>query len=260
LHGRIFRSVEGFMRLLRLAFLDFFPALLTGVFALVAALTKQPWMGVVMVGVIPTSLMLTAWQLVSQKNVRLQLIRSREELDGTVVEQLSGIDYVRVANTHSHEVRRVAKAAEKRRAKEMSHHVAMMFFGAGKALTEGAFHVLVLGLAVYLAAIERISYGDILTFSGLFLGVMTPLAEISATWDSRRFCSPAPSRRTSATAPARACPRTSAGRLGGRASTTRSCACRKATRHPWRSAAAISPAGSGSGWRWRGCSSRTRRS
>jgi ATP-binding cassette subfamily B protein len=78
LHGRIFRSVEGFMRLLRLAFLDFFPAVLTGVFAIIAALTKQPWLGLVMLGVIPISLLLTAWQLVSQKNVRVQLIRSRE--------------------------------------------------------------------------------------------------------------------------------------------------------------------------------------
>jgi ATP-binding cassette subfamily B protein len=183
LHGRIFRSVDGFMRLLRLAFLDFFPALLTGVFALVAATTKQPWLGLVMLGVIPMSMLLTAWQLISQKNVRLQLIRSREELDGTIVEQLSGIDYVRVANTHQHEVRKVAKAAEKRRAKEMNHHVAMMFFGGAKALTEGTFHILVLGLAVYLAAIERISYGDILMFSGLFLGVMSPLAEIHRVID-----------------------------------------------------------------------------
>jgi ATP-binding cassette subfamily B protein len=183
LHGRIFRSVEGFMRLLRLAFLDFFPALLTGVLALIAVATKQPWVGLAMIGVIPTSLLLTAWQLVSQKNVRLQLIRSREELDATVVEQLSGIDYVRVANTHMHEVKRVSKAAEKRRAKEMNHHIAMMFFGGGKALTEGSFHILVLGLAVYLAAIERISYGDILMFSGLFLSVMTPLAEIHRVID-----------------------------------------------------------------------------
>ena len=183
LHGRIFRSVDGFMRLLRLAFLEFFPALLTGVFALTAATTRQPYVGLVMLGVIPISLLLTAWQLVSQKNVRLQLIRSREELDGTVVEQLSGIDYVRVANTHQHEVRRVAKAAEKRRVKEMRHHVAMMFFGGAKALTEGTFHILVLGMAVYLAALNRISYGDILMFSGLFLGVMSPLAEIHRVID-----------------------------------------------------------------------------
>jgi ATP-binding cassette subfamily B protein len=183
LHGRIFRSVDGFMRLLRIGFLDFLPALLTGLFALVAATTKNPWLGLIMLGVIPSSLVLTAWQLVSQKNVRLQLIRSREELDGTVVEQLSGIDYVRVANTHEHEVRKVAGAAEKRRIKEMRHHVAMMFFGAGKALTEGTFHIAVLGLAVYLAATSHITYGDIFAFSGLFLGVMTPLAEIHRVID-----------------------------------------------------------------------------
>lgn len=183
LHGRIFRSVDGFMRLLRLAFLDFFPAMLTGLFAIVAATTKQPWLGLVMLGVIPISLLLTAWQLVSQKNVRLQLNRSREELDGTIVEQLSGIDYVRVANTHQQEIRRVAKAAEKRRSRDMRHHVAMSFFGMGKALTEGAFHVIVLGLAVYLASQNRITYGDILTFSGLFLGVMAPLAEVHRVID-----------------------------------------------------------------------------
>jgi ATP-binding cassette subfamily B protein len=183
LHGRIFRSVDGFMRLLRLAFLDFFPAVLTGVLALVAVLTKQPWLALVMVGVIPCSLALTAWQLVSQKNVRLQLIRSREDLDGTVVEQLSGLDYVRVANTHTQEVKRVARVAEKRRAKEMGHHVAMSFFGAAKALTEGSFHVFVLAFAIYLAATGQISYGAILAFSGLFLNVMTPLAEIHRVID-----------------------------------------------------------------------------
>jgi ATP-binding cassette subfamily B protein len=183
LHGRIFRSVDGFMRVLRLGFLDFLPALMTGVFALVAAVTRQPYVGLAMIGVIPVSLVITAWQLVSQKNVRLGLIRSREELDGTIVEQLSGIDYVRVANTHAQEVRKVSRAAEKRRTKEMRHHVAMMFFGGAKALTEGGFHILVLGLAVYLAALEKISYGDILMFSGLFLGVMSPLAEIHRVID-----------------------------------------------------------------------------
>lgn len=183
LHGRIFRSVDGFMRVLRLAFLDFFPAVLTGVLALVAAITKQPWLGLAMVGVIPTSVFLTAWQLVNQKGIRLTLIRSREELDGTVVEQLSGLDYVRVANTYQQEVGRVAKVAEKRRRKELSHHITMSFFGAGKALTEGGFHILVLALAVYLAIKGDISYGDILMFSGLFLNVMTPLSEIHRVID-----------------------------------------------------------------------------
>jgi ATP-binding cassette subfamily B protein len=183
LHGRIFRSIDGFMRLLRVSFLDFFPAVLTGLFALATASYKQPWVGLIMVAVIPTSVALTAWQLSSQKGVRLSLLRSREDLDGTVVEQLGGLDYVRVAHTHAQEVKRVSRVAEKRRTTELNHHVIMSFFGAAKALTEGLFHLMVLGLAVYLAVQGRITYGDIFTFSLLFLSVMTPLAEIHRVID-----------------------------------------------------------------------------
>src|SRR5262249_42557675 len=149
LHGRVFRSIDGYMRLLRLSFLDFFPAVLTGLFALATSLVKQPWIGLAMIGVIPSSVALTARQLRSQKGVRLRLLRSREELDGTVVEQLGGLEYVRVAHTHAQEVKRVASAAEKRRSKELSHHVSMSLFGMAKALTEGFFHLMVLALAGY---------------------------------------------------------------------------------------------------------------
>ena len=183
LHGRIFRSIDGFMRLLRLSFLDFLPAVLTGSFALIAVLFKQPWVALAMAGAVPASIFLIAWQLRSQKGVRLQLNRSREELDGTVVEQLNGIDYVRVSHTHAQEVKRVARAAEKRRSRELKHHVSMSLFGAAKALTEGFFHLLVLSSAVYLAVTGRISYGTIFTFSMLFLSVMTPLAEVHRVFD-----------------------------------------------------------------------------
>src|SRR5262249_57575714 len=75
LHGKIFRSVDGLVRFLRLMFLDFLPAILTGVFALSVAVSKQPILGLVMVGVIPMAVYLTVRQLMSQKGVRLRLIR-----------------------------------------------------------------------------------------------------------------------------------------------------------------------------------------
>src|SRR5262245_16100035 len=189
LHGRISRSVEGFVRFVRLSFLTFFPALLTGLFALTAVVAKQPWVGLVMLGVVPTSLWLTVWQLVSQKGVRLRLLRSREDMDGTVVEQLSGLDYVRAAHTHRLEVKRVARTAERRRAREIRHHLEMAFFGCAKALNEGLFHILVLALAIFLAVRGTISFGDVLTFSMLFLNVMTPLAEVHRVIDEGHECS-----------------------------------------------------------------------
>jgi ATP-binding cassette subfamily B protein len=189
LNGRISRSVVGFTRFLRLAFLDFFPAVATGGFALIAALSKQPWLGLVMAGIIPVSFFLTVRQLISQKGVRLTLIRSREAMDGTIVEQLSGIDYVRAANTQHQEIERVARVAEKRRAKELRHHFQMSLFGCAKALTEGLFHIGVLSAAMYLAIGGTISFGDILTFSMLFLSVMAPLNEVHRVVDEGHECS-----------------------------------------------------------------------
>ncbi len=94
-----------------------------------------------MLGVAPISIGLTVWQLMSQKGIRLGLMRISEAMDGTVVEQLTGLDYVRAANTHEQEIRRVEEAAERRRSREVKHHFQMSLFGSGKALNEGFFHL-----------------------------------------------------------------------------------------------------------------------
>ncbi len=183
LHGKMFRSVDGLVRFLRLSFLDFFPAIITGTFALAAAVGKQPLMGIVMAGVAPLSIWLTVRQLISQKGVRLQLMRSCEEIDGMVVEQLGGMEYIRAADTLDREVDRLAAAAERRRRKEIRHHFVMSLFGCGKALNEGFFHVLVLAFAITLAIFGWVSLGDVLTFSMLFLSVMAPLNEVHRVLD-----------------------------------------------------------------------------
>jgi ATP-binding cassette subfamily B protein len=183
LHGRIFRSVDGFVRFLRIGFLDFLPALFTGGFALATAVWQQPLLGLVMVGVVPVAVFVTVRQLSSQKGVRLKLMRDCEGIDGAVVEILGGMEYVRAANTHRQEARRLAKATEKRRAREIRHHFQMSLFGCAKALNEGSFHVVVLGLAIYLAMTGQLEPGKVLTFSVLFLSVMSPLSEVHRVLD-----------------------------------------------------------------------------
>ena len=183
LQGRILRSVDGLVRFLRLNFMEFIPALFTGLFALVATIIKMPMLGLVMIGVVPITIILTIRQLLSQKEVRLQLMRSCEEIDGAVVEQLGGIEYVRAADTMRLEMDRLARATEKRRAMEVRHHFQMSLFGGAKALNAGLVHVLVLGFSIYLAIQRQISFGDVLTFSILYLNVMTPLGEIHRVLD-----------------------------------------------------------------------------
>jgi ATP-binding cassette, subfamily B, bacterial len=186
LHGRIYRSVEGFVRFLRLGFLDFVPAMLTGSFALIAAISKQPVLGIIMIGVIPTAVFLTIRQLISQRGIRLKLLRSCDEIDGAIVEQLGGIEYVRAANTYQQEIKRLARAAEKRRAMEIRHQFQMSLFGCAKALNEGLFHIIVLSVAIYYvinSADGTFTAGDVMTFSILFVNVMTPLAEVHRVID-----------------------------------------------------------------------------
>lgn len=183
LHGRVFRSVSGYLRLLRLSFLDFFPAVLLGGLAIGVAISKQPALGLALAGIIPVSLSLTVWQLISQRRVRLQLLKVCEEMDGIVVEQFGGLEFIRFANTLDWELDRMATAAQRKRKKELRHHVAMSLFGAGKAVIEGLFHVAVLAFAAYLAIYGSITFGDILTFSMLYLSAMAPLNEIHRVLD-----------------------------------------------------------------------------
>jgi ATP-binding cassette subfamily B protein len=183
LDNRISRSVEGVIRFLRLAFIDFLPALLTGAFAISAAVWKKPILGLVMAAVIPISLLLTRRQLVSQKGVRLRLMRLGEEMDGTIVEQLGGVEYIRAAHTEGMEGRRLDRVAMERCNLAVRHHFVMSLFGCSKALNEGLSHVVVLAFAAYYASRGAISIGDILSLSLLFMGVMAPLNEIHRVID-----------------------------------------------------------------------------
>ncbi len=59
----------------------------------------------------------------------------------------------------------------------------MSLFGSAKALNEALFHLVTLGVSAWLALDGRISVGDILTFSVLFLNVMAPLSELHRILD-----------------------------------------------------------------------------
>ena len=189
LHGRIHRSVEGYVRFLRISFLDFFPAIFIGFFALQTAYSQQPKIALAMACVVPISIGLTIWQLITQKGIRVDLLRIREVMDGTVVEQLAGIDYVRAAHTHTQELVRVEKAAERRRSKEIRHHFEMSLFGSGKAINEGLFYLTVIAVSVYLFINGSINAGGMMMYPLLFLMVMAPLNEIHRVIDEGHECS-----------------------------------------------------------------------
>ena len=157
--------------------------ILSSSFDVVSMARDAALLGLIMAGVVPISFWLTLKQLNSQRGVRLELLKDCEAIDGIVVEQLGGLEYIRVAHTHQAESKRLGEAMERRRRRELSHHIQMAFYGCAKALNEGTFHIVLLAFATYLAIIGRISVGDVLTFSVLFLNVMAPLNEVHRVID-----------------------------------------------------------------------------
>lgn len=183
LHGRIFRSIQGLVRIIKLGFLEFFPVFFSAAAAIAIALSKKPLLASVMVLVIPTGLFIIVKQISSQKGIRVSLLRGKEKIDGTVVEMLGGIETVRVLNTVDHETGKVEHVAEDLRRKEIKHHIFMALFDSGKYLNEGFFYILVISLSILFSAQGIISRGDILVYSILFLSITSPLREIHRILD-----------------------------------------------------------------------------
>lgn len=183
LHGRISRSIEGYVKFLKITFTEAVPAILTALFAIGAGLWTDWRLGLVMLGVVPISAALTVWQVTSQKGVRVALLQARENLDGTVVEQMGGLEYIRVANTYRQEISRIEKATEERRTRDVKHAVTTARFEWLKMLNENLFHVAIIGIAIVLAARGQVDYGVAFTFSQLFLNVMRPLRDVHRIMD-----------------------------------------------------------------------------
>lgn len=183
LHGRIFRSIQGLVKIIKLGFLDFFPVFFSALAAIVIALLQKPMLATVMVLVIPVGLFIIIKQVSSQKGIRVALLRGKEKIDGKVVEMLSGIETVRALNTENQEVAKIEQFAEELRKKEIRHHIFMALFDAGKYLNEGFFYILVISLSISFSAQGIITKGDILVYPILFLSITGPLREIHRILD-----------------------------------------------------------------------------
>jgi len=183
LHGRIFRSIQGVIGIIKLTFREFAPILFSALAAIIIAFYQKPLIATVMILVIPTGLFLIFKQVSSQKGIRVSLLRGKEQIDGKVVEMLGGIETIRALNTGTNEVGKIEEIAERLRKIEIRHHVYMALFDAAKYLNESFFYILVVVLSILFASQGIITKGDILVYSILFLSITSPLREIHKILD-----------------------------------------------------------------------------
>ncbi|MDO8429702.1 MAG: ABC transporter ATP-binding protein [Candidatus Daviesbacteria bacterium] len=178
LHGRVFRSIAGFIQIIKLTFMDLLPTTAAALGAVVIALTQKPLLGFAMLLVIPVGVFIIFKQISSQKGIRVFLIRGKEKIDGAVVEMLGGIETIRSLNTAHFETLRIEKISEDLRQKEIKHHLDMSLYDGAKYLNDGFFYILVIALAIFLASLGVITKGDILVYAVLFTSITGPLREI----------------------------------------------------------------------------------
>ena len=189
IHGRLNRSIEGVSKLVKLVFMDFAPAIATGVAAIVVIFSQlPPLVAIVIISVIPVGLMIVWRQIKTQRGIRVELMEQKAEMDGTMVELLGGIETIRSLDSVDMEVSRVENKSTSLRAREMKHHKSMAFYDCAKFINEAIFTVLVIAISVILASENIIAVGSILTVYLCFTQLTAPLRELHRILDELSEC------------------------------------------------------------------------
>ena len=170
IHGRLNRCLEGTIKLEKLLFMDFAPAIFNSVAAIIIIF------------------MIVLKQIKSQKGIRVELLNSKSEMDGTIVELINGIEVIRICDSLDFETDRFDNKSEFLRAKEMKHHKAMALYDCLKFINQAVFTVLVIGVSTFIATKGIISVGSVLTAYLCFTQLLKPLEELHRIFDEVSEC------------------------------------------------------------------------
>ena len=189
IHGRMNRCLEGTVKLEKLLFMDFAPAVFNSIAAIITIfLTLPVILALPMMLVIPLGVFIVFKQISSQKGIRVELLESKSEMDGTIVELINGIEVIRISDSVDFETNRFDAKSEFLRKKEMKHHKAMALYDCLKFINQAFFTVLIIGISTYLATKNVISVGSVLTAYLCFTQLTKPLEELHRIFDELSEC------------------------------------------------------------------------
>ena len=184
IHSRLNRCLEGTVRMEKLLFMDFAPAIFNSLAAVVVIFTTLPAvLALPMMLVIPIGVGIVLRQIHTQRGIRVELLDTKAAMDGSLVELLGGIQVIRVTDSTAAEERRFEGKSETLRAKEMTHHIAMAKYDCLKFLNQVLFTVLMIGVSAWLATRGIITVGAVLTAYLCFNQLLKPLEELHRILD-----------------------------------------------------------------------------
>ena len=189
IHGKMNRCLEGTVKLEKLLFMDFAPAIFNSIAAIITIFLTLPFiLALPMMLVIPIGIFIVFKQINSQKGIRVELLESKSQMDGTIVELINGIEVIRITDSIDFETTRFENKSEFLRKKEMKHHKAMALYDCLKFVNEAFFTVLIIGISTYLATRNVISVGAVLTAYLCFNQLIKPLEELHRIFDELSEC------------------------------------------------------------------------
>lgn len=189
IHGRLNRCLEGTVKLEKLIFMDFAPAIFNSIAAIVVIFTTLPVvLALPMLLVIPIGMAIVLRQISTQRGIRVELLETKSAMDGAIVELLGGIEVIRITDSISIEQNRFDSKSEFLRNKEMKHHLQMAKYDSLKFINEAVFSVLMIGISAYLATQNVITVGSVLTAYLCFTQLLTPLQELHRILDELSEC------------------------------------------------------------------------
>ena len=189
IHGRLNRCLDGTIKLEKLLFMDFAPAIFNAIAAIITIFLTLPiTLAMPMLLVMPIGVFIVLKQIKSQKGIRVELLESKSGMDGTIVELINGIEVIRICDSLDFETKRFDDKGEFLRAKEMKHHKAMAMYDCLKFINQAVFTVLVIGISTYLATKNIISVGAVLTAYLCFNQLLRPLEELHRIFDEVSEC------------------------------------------------------------------------
>lgn len=189
IHGRLNRCLEGTVKLEKLLFMDFAPAIFNSIAAIVVIFATLPViLALPMLLVIPVGTAIVLRQISTQRGIRVELLETKSAMDGTVVELLNGIEVIRITDSVGRESGRFDNKSEFLRRKEMKHHLQMAKYDSLKFINEAVFTVLMIGISTWLATRGVITVGSVLTAYLCFAQLIKPLEELHRILDELSEC------------------------------------------------------------------------
>ena len=173
------QGVAGLSQLIKILCNDIVATVLTAACTLIQVVLKAPLaMAGIMLLYLATTLLVSVFQIRSQKGIRENIIKQKNSLDGQICQSISNLELIRSMDAEEYERIRLQPAIHKVSATEKKHHRYMGSFDCVKQFCKIAFQVIILFASIIMVANGKMSAGAVISVCMLFQQLIKPIDEV----------------------------------------------------------------------------------